>query len=191
MRTTRRLLLGSALIALLPRWARGTTADDYCLGADEAAFLDLLNAYRAQNGRGPVEVSATLGAAAEHKALDMAASGNFTHTMSDGTTWLDNIINHGYPYGYRTENIAWGYDTPEQVMAAWQASADHNRNMLDGGFAACGIQRIEDATKPYRWFWVNTFGSQLDTPAAVCPFEPDPTPAPRPCHGRKCRDRNA
>lgn len=199
-RTNRRSILGGALAAValsaLPAWVTGSTVADYCLGAVETECLGLINAYRQANGRGALAVSATLGAAAEHHALDMAETGTFSHTMSDGKTWLENIIAHGYPFGYRSENIGWGYASPLSIFNAWKASAGHNRNMLDPGFGAIGIQRVYKSDAPYRYFWVTTFGSQLDAAAPVCvepsptfapTQEPQPTRTPKPCRGRKCR----
>jgi uncharacterized protein YkwD len=173
------IVAGAVLVSLVNWQTHPTDAssvDEYCVGSNEAEFLDLINAYRAQHGVGALAVSGTLGSAAEHKSLDMAATGTLTHVLSDGTTWLDNIINHGYPYGYRTENIAWGYASAQSVFDAWKASSAHNSNMLNGGFGAIGIQRVYDANAPYRYYWATTFGSILDTPASVCGPSATPTP---------------
>ena len=123
-----RRALSVVFIALLvatgvPNQAGATTVSEYCQGSVEQEFLTLINTYRVQHGLGQLAASQTLGAAAQHHALDMATTNTLAHTLSDGTTWLDNIINHGYPYGYRTENIAWGYATAQNVFDAWKASS--------------------------------------------------------------------
>lgn len=191
MITRRAVLTGIVSVTFLPLIGRASTVAEYCADSEELKFLHLLNDYRAQNGVAPVDLSQTLGAAAEHHALDMAATGNHTHTLSDGTTWLQNIINHDYPYDYRVENIAWGYRTAEQVLAAWKASTGHNTNMLRPGFGATGIAlRFSSGGYPN---WVNTFGCCLDTPGVFCVGDgntptPVPTATPRPCKGgwKKC-----
>lgn len=158
--------------------ARGTDAtsvSDYCAAPIDQEFLGLINKYRAQNGAGPLAMSQTLGAAAEHHALDMAATGTLAHTLSDGTDWLQNIINHGYPFGYRSENIAWGYGSAQAVFDAWKASSGHNATMLNRGFGAIGISRVYNANSRYGYFWVTTFGSQLDTAAVTCSDSAKPT----------------
>jgi len=143
-----------------------STVEEYCANAEEIKFMGLINEYRADNGVGELKLSQTLGAAAEHHALDMAATGNNTHTLSDGTTWLQNIINHEYPFDYRSENIAWGYSSAESVLAAWKASPGHNTNMLRPGFGAMGIsRRLSPGGYPN---WVNTFACCLDQLGEFC-----------------------
>lgn len=162
--------------------ARATTVDEYCVTARDAQIVSLVNDYRQQNGLPRLPMSQTLGAAAHHHALDMALTGDLTHVLSDGTTWLQNIINHGYPFGYRTENIAWGYGgDPQRILSAWKASTSHNSAMLNAGFGAIGVKQVYNASAPYQYFTVTTFGSALDTPALLC-SGPAPTatttPAP-------------
>lgn len=74
-----------------------TTASEWKPQAEECAFVALINNYRQQNGLGTLTISLTLGAAAEHHSIDMAINGYFGHTLADGTTWDQNIANHGYP----------------------------------------------------------------------------------------------
>jgi uncharacterized protein YkwD len=182
----RSLLLLTVLVTIgamstLPlRTSHATSTADYCAGAPEQEFLALINQYRASKGVGALSMSQTLGAAAQHHALDMATTNTLSHTLSDGTDWLQNIINHGYPYGYRSENIAWGYGSPQSVFDAWKASSGHNANMLNSGFGAIGISRVYEATAPYKYYWVTTFGSALDTPATLCGGPPAPTATTQP-----------
>ena len=177
--TLTRLLFAAMLCALVVggtvRTTDATSVSEYCAAPIDQEFLTLINNYRAQNGAGPVAMSQTLGAAAQHHALDMARTGTLAHTLSDGTDWLQNIINHGYPHSYRSENIAWGYGSAQAVFDAWKASSTHNTTMLNGGFGAIGISRVYDASAPYRYYWVTTFGSQLDTAAKSCSGSAEPT----------------
>jgi uncharacterized protein YkwD len=182
----RRVLLFALILVLMGagsvQQSRAASASDYCAGPVEQEFLTLINNYRAQKGLGKLAMSQTLGAAAQHHALDMATTNTLSHTLSDGTTWLENIINYGYPYGYRSENIAWGYGSAQAVFDAWKASAGHDANMSNGAFGAIGIRRVYDASAPYRYYWVTTFGSQLDTPAVLCgsTTQPTATSTPKP-----------
>lgn len=77
--------------------SRSTTAAQYSPDAEECAFLNQINAYRDQNNREPLTLLRTLGAAAEHHSVDMAVNNYWhdDHTLFDGTTFSQNIVNHG------------------------------------------------------------------------------------------------
>lgn len=171
------VLAGLLLCLLLPLSGRASTVAEYCVRPEDWQMLALINDYRAEHGRGALQMSQTLGAAAEHHALDMAATGNHTHTLSDGTSWLQNIINHDYPYDIRSENIAWGFGgSPQAVFDAWKASDSHNSAMLYSVFGAIGIaRRYSPSGYPN---WVTTFGSRLDQNAVSCGSGATATVAP-------------
>jgi uncharacterized protein YkwD len=66
----------------------------------------------------------------------MATTGEFSHIGRDGSTFAARARAAGYanPAG---ENIAWGYASATEVMAAWMASPGHRRNILN-----CAVQSI-------------------------------------------------
>jgi uncharacterized protein YkwD/uncharacterized protein YraI len=144
---------------------------DYCADGEALAFLDLINEYRSENGVEPLALSQTLGAAAEHHSLDMAANDAYNpfHTLSDGSSAFDNIAAHGYPADATIgENIAAGPDDAAEAFALWQASPPHNENMLNPAYRAIGIGRAYGPNASYDWFWTTTFGGELDVPATIC-----------------------
>jgi len=141
--------------------AAATSWEDYDPDATECAFLAVINEFRVLNGRRPLTLSATLGAAAEHHSLDMAQNNVFSHTLSDGTNWHDNILDHRYVRGAATaENIAAGRSSARGVFSLWVNSPDHKANMLDPELYAIGIARASDADSRYGWYWATTFGSR-------------------------------
>lgn len=150
--------------------APGTTADPsfvtasgYCADAEERYFLKLINDYRAQYGRAPLRLTKTLGAAAEHHSVDMANKNYFSHTLSGGVTWSQNIANHGYTYNtYKAENIAAGSSTSTQTFNQWKNSSGHRANMLNANFNAIGIGRAYGSASTYKWYWTTTFGGYQD-----------------------------
>lgn len=166
------LVMSSALSALaLPAPVRvadgpsAITADTYKPDDQECAFLGIINEYRVANQLPPLTISRTLGAAAEYHSLDMAANNYFSHTLSDGTTWDQNIANFGYPSNTaRAENLAAGYGDAKITFQQWRNSAGHNANMLNGKFRAIGIGRAYNANSKHGWYWTNTFGSTVDQP---------------------------
>lgn len=144
-------------------------AAGYCPDAQEAAFLGLINQYRAENGLAAVALSAKLGAAADHHSIDMAKTGFFSHTFKDGTTWSKNIANHGYSTNtYTGENIAAGYADAASVFAMWKNSRGHNANMLNPNFTAIGIGREYGKSTRYGWYWTTTFGGIVDGGVTAC-----------------------
>lgn len=144
------------------------TAAGYCADAEERAFLTLINNYRAQNGRAPLRLTKTLAAAADHHSADMASKNYFSHTLSGGVTWSQNIANHGYTYStYKAENIAAGSATALQTFTQWKNSSGHRANMLNANFKAIGIGRAYGAASTYKWYWTTTFGGYQDA-AVTC-----------------------
>jgi len=139
------------------------TASGYCADAEERYFLKLINDYRAQNGRGPLRLTKTLGAAADHHSVDMASKNYFSHTLAGGITWSQNISNHGYTYStYKAENIAAGSATSTATFTQWKNSSGHRANMLNANFTAIGIGRAYGASSTYKWYWTTTFGGYQD-----------------------------
>ena len=113
------------------------------------------NQRRAQYGCDPLAVDHDLTIASIRQSLYMARTGRFTHVWADGTTFVARSRDAGYeqPAG---ENIAWGYQTADDVMDAWMHSESHRDNILD-----CRTQSIgtgvaySDSGLPY---YTETFG---------------------------------
>ncbi|MEA2594468.1 MAG: hypothetical protein QOF01_937 [Thermomicrobiales bacterium] len=157
-----------------------TTAAEYSPDAQECAFLTIINDYRAQNGKAPLTLLRTLGAAAKHHSVDMATRNYFSHTAPPttaggaSTTFDQNIIDHGY--NWRTipagvgENIAAGNSTAQGTFEQWRTSPGHNDNMLGvrSDFKAIGIGRAYNATSTYGWYWTTTFGTVVTGEAVDC-----------------------
>lgn len=141
----------------------------YCASAEELAVLNLINQYRAQNGLPGLSLSLTLSKAAEYHSLDMAQYNYFSHNLADGTTWSQNITNHGYTYGtWKGENIAAGHATPQSVFDGWRNSPGHNANMLHPSFTAIGIGLVVQPGTTYTYYWTTTFGGVADQQAVGC-----------------------
>jgi uncharacterized protein YkwD len=140
-----------------------TTASRYCPSGEELVFLELINAYRADNGLGALLISRTLGAAAEHHSQDMARYNYFSHTLANGRSWSTNIRSHGYDRSAAiAENIAAGYRTAAKTFEQWRNSSGHNRNMLSSRYTAIGIGRASKRGTRYTYYWTTTFGSTFD-----------------------------
>ena len=111
-----------------------------------------MNALRAEAGRAALRYSDQLERIARLHAEDMARSGVFSHTGSDGSTLGDRAGGAGYGFCFIAENIAKGQRTREAVMASWGQSRGHRRNMLDRRATEMGLARADGA------LWVMVLG---------------------------------
>jgi uncharacterized protein YkwD len=144
--------------------ADNISASGYCPDSQEARFLSFINAHRKANGVGPLKISRTLGAAADHHSTEMAKNNYFSHTMLKGVSWSANIKNHGYKAsGAIGENIAAGNSSAEATFNQWKKSSGHNKNMLNRNFTAIGIGRARNSSSRYGWYWTTTFGGKFDS----------------------------
>lgn len=135
------------------------TVSDVSVDSEEAAFLSLINAYRAQNGLGALTISTNLTRAATWHGTDMGQKRYFSHTDSLGRSPSTRAQNCGYPSG-AGENIAAGtvWDTAQEAFTAWRNSSGHNANMLNSSYKKIGIARVYVSGSPYGYYWVTNFG---------------------------------
>jgi hypothetical protein len=149
-------------------------AQSPALGSEEAAFLQLINQFRAQNGVGPLQVSSALQAASQWMSADMAAKSYLSHTDSLGRDPFKRMADFGYRWSPAGENLAAGYSGAQATLDQWAASPGHRANMLNASYKAIGIGRAYNGASPYRWYWTTNFGGYLDqgttpTPPTVQP----------------------
>lgn len=111
----------------------------------------LVNAARKEAGAPPLVVHPLLAAAAQQRAVDMAAEGVLSH---DG--WSATIGAAGYRARILGENIAYGYSSPESVTAAWMASSGHRANIVRTSFTETGVGCTRDGSG--RFWWAQDFG---------------------------------
>jgi uncharacterized protein YkwD len=133
------------------------------LDAEEQAFVETINAYRAQNGLAALQVSATLTESSKWMSADMAAKDYFSHTDSQGRDPFTRMADFGYPQnGYSGENIAAGNASAAGTFTQWKNSPGHNANMLGASYRVIGVGRAHDANSSYGWYWTTDFGSTVD-----------------------------
>ena len=116
------------------------------------------NSYRTLNGCPPLLLNPNLNAAAQRHSDDMASHDFMAHTGSDGSTpWL-RMQEAGYSFSSAAENIAAGYGTPEDVVAAWMNSARHRDNILNCALNDMGVGYSENNSSQYRRYWTQNLG---------------------------------
>lgn len=88
-----------------------------------------------------------LNVSAEMKAKDMAKQGYFAHENPNGRD-LDYFVSKaGYAYDVAGENLAMGFGTAEEVVAAWKRSPTHYANLTDPEFEDIGVSLAEGKYK--------------------------------------------
>ncbi len=161
----RTLLLALVCALALPSAALAATPTP-TLDAEETAFCQQINSYRAQNGVAPLKVSIALTNAADWLSTDMAASNYFSHTDSLGRAFYTRLGSFGYVASYLGENIAAGTAGASATFNLWRNSAGHNQNMLNANYKVIGIGRAYGAHATYGWYWTTDFGSTTDATIA-------------------------
>jgi uncharacterized protein YkwD len=118
--------------------------------------VDLTNEQRRVNGCGDVTAHEQLAAASTGHSQDMADRQYFDHTSPEGATFTDRAAAQNYHHAVG-ENIALGYHTADDVMAAWMASEGHRANILNCQAASVGVGvgESDDGTL----YWTQVFGS--------------------------------
>lgn len=107
------------------------------------AATEALNQLRAAAGRAPVVYSSLLEQAALAHATDMARTGTFSHTGSNGSSVGQRVTRAGYEWCFVAENIAHGQETLRRAMTGWRNSRGHYRNMIHRRAEAFGLARTE------------------------------------------------
>ncbi len=118
-----------------------------------AEILAIHNANRSE----PLELNEQLNIAAQKHAMWMAKNQRMSHTGEGRSKPGSRITEAGYSWSTYGENVAYGQDTPAEVMRVWLNSLGHRRNIKSNAFSEIGIGRaISDRDQIY---WCVTFGS--------------------------------
>lgn len=119
-----------------------------------ARVVQLVNAERSKVGCSALTLNATLSKVAQAHSEDMALHRNMSHSGSDGSSPGDRLTNAGYTWSAYGENVAYGYASPDQVMAAWMASPGHRANILNCTFKEIGVGLAQPGD-----YWTQDFGT--------------------------------
>lgn len=102
----------------------------------------LTNAEREKAGLPPLNYHSELQQLADTRAVEIDYySGHFSHTRPDGSEWHTVFGNGHTDYRAIGENIAFGQQTPAEVVQAWMDSPGHRANILNEDFTGiiCGF----------------------------------------------------
>jgi len=105
----------------------------------EAQFIQSINAERQKAGLPALIPQEAVMLAAQYHAFNMADLDELTHEI-DGDRGGDRLEQFGYAYLVWRENIASGYGTPADVVAAWMKSVEgHRKSILDARVVHIGV----------------------------------------------------
>jgi uncharacterized protein YkwD len=150
------------ILALLALTAAPAALPAHPGGVVQQRVLDLVNQARSRDrscggerfaAAGPLTTSASLQSAATAHAVDMARRGYFDHRGADGSQPRDRLRRTGYRWRLVGENIAFGPDTAEEVVAGWLASPGHCANIMDPRFREMGVA-VAQGRKRGHFYWV-------------------------------------
>ncbi len=118
--------------------------------------LEIVNKERAANGLSAITMDKDFLEKAVQRSAEISLY--YEHDRPDGSD-LYSLI-EGL-YGSFGENIAYGFNSAEDVMAKWMTSADHKANILKSNYKSMGVAcfTAADGTK----FWVQVFQSNTGT----------------------------
>lgn len=140
------------------------TANDFA-----ARIIARTNMYRTQNGCPALAPNPTLMSTAQQHSADMASHDFVGHDSAVGVNIGDRIKAAGYTYSLVAENIAWGQQTPEQVVDMWFNESPpndlHRKNILNCSLHDIGAGYVYLASDPgnvtAHSYWTEDFGARL------------------------------
>jgi uncharacterized protein YkwD len=123
---------------------------------EEQAIIDLTNKEREAAGLKPLKFNPKLTKAARAHSANMARQDQLAHEL-DGKSVADRARAAGYAFASVGENVARGYRSPEELMAAWMESKPHRENILRAKFTEIGVGRARSERGEY--FHTQVFGT--------------------------------
>lgn len=122
---------------------------------------DLVNQYRRSKGLKPLTLRAELSGAAKEHSRDLARFDRISHYGSDGSTPWDRVVRAGYKPRLAAENVGTGQASFEEVLAGWEKSPSHNKNLLTRDAEHMGVALVQDPNTGFKTFWTLVIASPM------------------------------
>ncbi len=129
-------LIVVAFISFFPlrAWLSTDTAT-----SETKKIISLTNELRLSLNLLPLKENFKLNQAASDKVADMFLGQYFAHVSPVEINLESFIKKAGYIYSMAGENLAMGFGTAPEVMAAWEKSPTHYANLTDANFQDIGV----------------------------------------------------
>jgi uncharacterized protein YkwD len=169
------LVLLPLVVSGAGRGSRGPLSDF------ERRVFELTNEERVKRDIPPLNLNYSLVFSARDHTVLMTERDTLSHRLSGEPDVCDRMRQTDYEPLFCGENIATGYSTPEEVVAAWMRSTGHRRNILNPNYRDLGVAYVyEGATRTKHW-WTQNFASPATDVPTVTPPYAEPTVARPPC----------
>jgi len=145
----------------------------YATNVSISGLLSGTNAERSAAGKSALKINSKLNSAAQAKANDLIANDYWAHTSPTGVTpwhWFDWA---GYEYLVAGENLAYGFETSDGVIAGWMNSPSHRDNLLNSVFEDVGFGIANGAN--YQGGHNTVVVAEYGDPATIAETPPPPT----------------
>jgi len=117
----------------------------------EIEIMELINAYRINEGLNPLEDHSTVKAVARTHTDYMVEVANVSH---DNFFQRKQSLQSNAEASDVTENVAYGYSSAESVVQAWLNSPSHKEN-LEGDFTDFDVSAEQN--NEGKWYFTNIF----------------------------------
>jgi uncharacterized membrane protein YgcG len=104
-----------------------------------AKMVCLVNRERARRGLSALGLDSRLDKASRWHSEDQADMRSMTHNGSDGSDPGARVEEAGFEWTAVAENVAYGYDTEEDVLDEWMNSSGHRANILGKSYTHMGF----------------------------------------------------
>lgn len=125
------------------------------LKAQENEVIRLVNIERSKRGLQLLKSNWQVSRVARYKSQDMASKGYFSHTSPTYGSPFKMMENFGIRFSAAGENIAYGQQTPQEVMKGWMNSSGHRANILSPSYTEIGVGLASN--KSGRKYWTQMF----------------------------------
>lgn len=133
--------------------ANTVASTNYSIYAERVVAL--VNRERSIRGMPPLAVKAGLSWVSTKRSVDMIQRNYFAHVDPSGHDAYYYLRQNYIRYSTAGENIAYGQQSPEEVVTAWMNSPGHRANILNPSYKhiGVGIARAMDNQK----YWTQIF----------------------------------
>ncbi|MDP3305354.1 MAG: Ig-like domain-containing protein [Erysipelotrichaceae bacterium] len=109
----------------------------------------LTNIEREKAGKSILKYNNYIAAGAQIRSEELVVS--FSHTRPDGSRFFTVFDDPDFTYRYIGENLALGYKSPAEVVAAWMKSEGHRKNLLSDNYSDIGVGITKGENGRYHW----------------------------------------
>lgn len=117
----------------------------------ESEVIRLVNVERQKAGLPVLSANWELCRVSRYKSQDMINKQYFSHTSPTFGSPFQMMENFGIKFSCAGENIAYGQQTPAEVMTSWMNSSGHRSNILSPSYTQIGVGLAKNSNGVCYW----------------------------------------